>query len=47
VLVDDFRDDRVPFLFFGPEDEIGVFIRRLNGRVERGRLVNGVFQVID
>ena len=29
------------------EDEIGVFIRRLNGRVERGRLVNGVFQVID
>jgi hypothetical protein len=29
------------------EDEIGVFIRRLNGRVQRGRLVNGVFQVID
>ena len=29
------------------EDEIGVFIRRLNGRVERGRLVKGVFRVID
>jgi hypothetical protein len=29
------------------EGETGVFIRRLNGRTERGRLVKGVFQVID
>ena len=29
------------------EGETGVFIRRLNGRVDRGRLVKGVFQVID
>ena len=29
------------------ENETGVFIRRLNGRVERGRLVKGVFRVID
>jgi hypothetical protein len=29
------------------DGETGVFIRRLNGRVERGRLVKGVFQVID
>jgi hypothetical protein len=29
------------------EGETGVFIRRLNGRMERGRLVNGVFKVID
>ncbi len=29
------------------ESEPGVFIRELNGRVDRGRLVDGVFQVID
>jgi hypothetical protein len=29
------------------EGETGVFIRRLNGRTDRGRLVGGVFQVID
>lgn len=29
------------------DDESGVFIRRLNGRVNRGRLVNGAFEVID
>ena len=29
------------------EGESGVFIRRLNGRVERGRLVGGRFRVID
>ncbi|RJT29488.1 hypothetical protein D3227_31875 [Mesorhizobium waimense] len=29
------------------ENEAGVFIRRLDGRTERGRLVNGVFEVID
>lgn len=29
------------------DDEMGVFVRRLNGRVERGRLVKGVFRVID
>lgn len=29
------------------EGEPGIFIRKLNRRVERGRLVNGVFQVID
>lgn len=29
------------------EGETGVFIRRLNGRVERGRLIKGVFRVID
>jgi hypothetical protein len=29
------------------EGETGVFIRRLNGRTERGRLVKGEFQVID
>jgi len=29
------------------EGGIDVFIRRLNGRTERGRLVEGVFQVID
>ncbi len=29
------------------EGDTGVFIRRLNGRTERGRLVKGVFQVID
>lgn len=29
------------------EDEPGVFIRRLNGRIERGDVVAGVFRVID
>lgn len=29
------------------EGETGVFVRRLNGRVERGRLVDGAFKVID
>jgi hypothetical protein len=29
------------------EGETSVFIRRLNGRTERGRLVKGVFQLID
>jgi len=29
------------------EGETGIFVRRLNGRIERGRLVNGAFQVID
>ena len=29
------------------EGEFGVFIRRLNGRTERGRLIKGVFRVID
>jgi translation initiation factor 2 gamma subunit (eIF-2gamma) len=29
------------------EGEPGVFIRRLNGRIQRGRLVDGSFQVID
>lgn len=29
------------------EGETGVFIRRLNGRTERGRVINGAFQVID
>lgn len=29
------------------EGESGVFIRRLNGHINRGRLVNGAFEVID
>ena len=29
------------------EGEPGVFVRRLNGRVNRGRLINGAFEVID
>jgi len=29
------------------ERETGVFVRRLDGRVERGRLVDGVFKGID
>lgn len=29
------------------DGENGVFIRRLNGRIERGRLIKGLFQVID
>jgi hypothetical protein len=29
------------------DDETGVFIRRLNGRTERGRLIKGAFRVID
>jgi hypothetical protein len=34
-------------LFSASEGERGVFIRRLNGRVERGHMVDGAFQVID
>ncbi len=34
-------------LFSVSEDEPGVFIRRLNGRTERGLLVDGAFQVIE
>jgi len=29
------------------EGKTGVFVRRLNGRIEYGKLVNGVFQVTD
>ena len=29
------------------EGETGVFVRKLNGRTDRGRLVNGIFQVLD
>jgi len=29
------------------DGETGVFVRRLNGQTERGRLVNGIFQVLD
>jgi hypothetical protein len=29
------------------EGEPGVFIRRLNGQIKRGRLVNGSFEAID
>jgi len=29
------------------DGESGVFIRRLNGRINRGRLVNGAFEDID
>lgn len=29
------------------DGERGIFIRRLNGRIERGRLINGQFTVID
>ena len=29
------------------EGESGVFIRRLNGQINRGRLINGAFEVID
>ncbi|MCZ8043251.1 MAG: hypothetical protein O9330_12275 [Beijerinckiaceae bacterium] len=29
------------------DGEAGVFIRKLDGRVERGRVVGGVFKVID
>lgn len=29
------------------EGETNVFVRKLNGRTERGRLVNGAFKVID
>jgi hypothetical protein len=34
-------------LFSVAEGEPGVFIRRLNGRINRGRLINGAFEVID
>jgi hypothetical protein len=33
--------------FSADGSEPGVLIRRLNGRVDRGRLVDGIFQVID
>ena len=33
--------------FFVAEEEPDVFIRQLNGRIERGRSVNGSFKVID
>jgi hypothetical protein len=33
--------------FFVSEGEKGIFVRRLNGRTELGRLVNGQFTVID
>jgi len=33
--------------FSAIEDEPGVFLRRLNGQEQRGRLVNGAFEVID
>ena len=29
------------------EGEAGVFVRKLNGRVDRGRLVDGIFKVLD
>lgn len=29
------------------EGEVGVFVRRLNGRTDRGRLVDGQFRVIE
>lgn len=34
-------------LFSVAEGETDVFVRRLNGRVERGRVVDGTFKVID
>ena len=34
-------------LYSVAEGEPGVFIRKLNGRVDRGHLVGGVFKVID
>ena len=33
--------------YFGEDSEQGVYRRRLDGKVERGRLVNGAFVVID
>lgn len=32
---------------YSAADEPGIFIRKLNGRVDRGRLVDGQFKVID
>ncbi|MDB5577586.1 MAG: hypothetical protein JWR80_2762 [Bradyrhizobium sp.] len=29
------------------EGETGVFVRKLNGRIDRGRLVDGTFKVLD
>jgi hypothetical protein len=29
------------------EGETGIFVRKLNGRTERGRLVDGTFRVLD
>lgn len=29
------------------DGETAIFVRRLNGKIKRGRLVNGYFQVID
>ncbi|WP_298965930.1 hypothetical protein [uncultured Methylobacterium sp.] len=34
-------------LFWIDDDDPDLFVRRLNGRIERGRLVDGVFRVID
>ena len=34
-------------LFSVAEGETGVFVRKLDGRTERGHLVDGVFKVID
>lgn len=34
-------------LYSASENEPGIFIRKLNGRVERGRLVDGSFKVVD
>ena len=34
-------------LYSASEDEPGIFIRKLNGRLERGRFVNGSFKVVD
>ncbi len=33
--------------FSAAEGETGVFVRKLNGRIDRGRLVDGTFKVLD
>jgi hypothetical protein len=33
--------------YYASENEPGVYLRSLNGRTEHGRLVDGVFRVID
>jgi hypothetical protein len=43
----DFPDKKNVPLFSVSEGEKNVFIRRLNGRTERGRLVDGNFKVIE
>jgi hypothetical protein len=43
----DIRAKRDVPQFSVADGEPGVFIRRLNGRINRGRLVNGAFEVID